>query len=215
MDTNKISLNILVLSTIAVILIEIATRFAISQDIFGPLTGLGLARFAQILALVFISMRKEEGLASIGIERSKLLPGLVRGLCWSAGFGIAAGLIFLVLFFLGIDALKLFQTQLPINGGNIIFFLGIGALLGPIAEEIFFRGIFYGYLRRWGIPAALIISTIFFVLPHSIDRGIPVTQIMGGLVFAVSYELEKNLVVPIVIHCLGNLAIFTLGILFT
>ena len=66
MDTNKISLNTLVLSTIAVILIEIAARFAISQDIFDPLTGLGLARFAQILSLVFISMHKEEGLAGIG-----------------------------------------------------------------------------------------------------------------------------------------------------
>jgi membrane protease YdiL (CAAX protease family) len=32
-------------------------------------------------------------------------------------------------------------------------------------------------------------------------------------VFAVAYERERNLVVPIVIHILGNLAIFTMTLL--
>jgi membrane protease YdiL (CAAX protease family) len=32
-------------------------------------------------------------------------------------------------------------------------------------------------------------------------------------VFAVSYEREKSLLVPITIHCLGNLAIFSITFL--
>jgi membrane protease YdiL (CAAX protease family) len=35
---------------------------------------------------------------------------------------------------------------------------------------------------------------------------------VGGIVFAIAYEKEKNLMVPITIHCLGNLAIFSLSI---
>jgi hypothetical protein len=38
-----------------------------------------------------------------------------------------------------------------------------------------------------------------------------VTQVVGGILFAAAYEIEKNLVVPITIHCLGNLAIFALS----
>ena len=39
---------------------------------------------------------------------------------------------------------------------------------------------------------------------------LPLTQIVGGIVFAIAYEKEKNLMVPVTIHCLGNLAIFSL-----
>ncbi|MGD8962327.1 MAG: CPBP family intramembrane metalloprotease, partial [Desulfobacterales bacterium] len=80
-------------------------------------------------------------------------------------------------------------------------------------EEIFFRGILYSFFRRWGIPTAVILSTILFILPHSSGTTLPVTQLIGGILFAVSYEIEKNLWVPIMIHSLGNLAIFTLALL--
>ncbi|MBW2341949.1 MAG: CPBP family intramembrane metalloprotease [Deltaproteobacteria bacterium] len=38
--------------------------------------------------------------------------------------------------------------------------------------------------------------------------GIPLPQVVGGIVFAVAYEIEGSLMVPITIHVLGNLAIF-------
>jgi membrane protease YdiL (CAAX protease family) len=37
---------------------------------------------------------------------------------------------------------------------------------------------------------------------------------VGGLVFAVAYEIEKSLLVPITIHVLGNFAIFSLPYFF-
>ena len=48
--------------------------------------------------------------------------------------------------------------------------------------------------------------------PVVISMG-PVTQIVGGVVFCLAYEKEKSLLVPIVIHMLGNAALFTLGLL--
>jgi membrane protease YdiL (CAAX protease family) len=88
----------------------------------------------------------------------------------------------------------------------------VGGVVSPIAEEVFFRGILYGFLRRWGVLVAVVGSTVIFVLAHPIISGIRLTQIVGGLVFAVAYEVEGNLMVPITIHALGNLAIFSLSL---
>ena len=49
-------------------------------------------------------------------------------------------------------------------------------------------------------------------LAHPFYPAIPVTQVVGGLLFAVAYEVEKNLMVPITIHILGNMALFTLSL---
>ena len=89
----------------------------------------------------------------------------------------------------------------------------VGAIIGPIAEEIFFRGLLFTYLRHWGMIPALILSTAAFVLIHPV-QGMAVTQIIGGLLFGISFEFEKNLMVPIVIHVAGNTAIFTLPAIF-
>ena len=93
----------------------------------------------------------------------------------------------------------------------------VGGVIGPMAEEVIFRGLLYGFFRRWGVLPAIFISTGVFVLVHLLVRSVPgfaITQAIGGVVFAVSYELEKNLVVPITIHCLGNMAIFLLPLLY-
>jgi membrane protease YdiL (CAAX protease family) len=56
-------------------------------------------------------------------------------------------------------------------------------------------------------------SSIIFLLAHFSNGGIAVTQAVGGLVFAFAYEMEKNIIVPVVIHVLGNLALFATGLL--
>jgi hypothetical protein len=56
----------------------------------------------------------------------------------------------------------------------------------------------------------IFISTALFAAFHL--QTVPVTQIVGGLVFAVAYHTSNSLVTPIVIHMLGNLAIFGLSL---
>ena len=86
----------------------------------------------------------------------------------------------------------------------------VGGLIAPIAEEVYFRGLLYGYLRRWGFWTALLVSTLVFTLLHGSAPGAPLPQLVGGLVFATAYEIEKRLLVPILIHILGNTAIFSI-----
>ena len=213
MDPKPISLKTLLICTIAVIAIESTARVAITQITWPPLVGLGLARILQIIVMLIIIRRCAKGLSCIGISRSELLTGFKKGIIWSLCFGFITTIAFGLLWLLGINVFKLFQASRPFSYTGILLLLAVGALFSPVAEEIFFRGILYGFFRQWGFAPALIISTIFFVLPHFAGNSLPLTQLAGGLLFAVAYEVEKNLVVPIIIHCLGNLAIFSISII--
>jgi membrane protease YdiL (CAAX protease family) len=162
--------------------------------------------------LVAIAWRLEKSTAAIGLDRTKILSGFRRGLIWSACFGMAAAILFMALMAGGVNVLEFLHGARPSSRQQIVVFLLVGGVLGPITEEIFFRGIIYGFLRQWGAVFAVIISTLIFVFTHPAAGSIPVTQLVGGIVFAVAYEKEQNLMVPITIHCLGNLAIFSLTI---
>jgi hypothetical protein len=142
-----------------------------------------------------------------------MVSGLKKGLLWSAGFGALGSIACVGLFAVSINPLTLIKARLPTQTGDLILFFIVGGMLGPVAEEVFFRGILYGFLRRWGVIVALILSTLIFVLCHPISHGIPVTRLVGGLLFAVAYEISDSLIVPITIHALGNLAIFTLSLM--
>jgi membrane protease YdiL (CAAX protease family) len=213
METNEIKLSTLVISILGIAAIELAAPLLIGRNILAPLTGVGLARVAEIIFLLTLITIREKRLSIIGLASTTIYRGLKRGLIWSISFGVGAGIVLLIIYLAGIKMSALFRMQLPTESSRLITFLLAGILIGPIAEEIFFRGILYGFFRRWGIPFAVILSTLLFVLPHSPSSGpaIPITQLIGGILFAVSYEIEKNLLVPITIHSLGNLAIFTLA----
>ena len=214
MEANKITLKTLVISIAVVFAMETVFRLTLAGQTASPLPALGIIRCMEAVLLVFIAGRFEKDPNAIGLSRSKLLPGLKRGLVWSAGFGIAAGILFSVLWAAGINPLKLVHTPLPSAPRQIILFYLVGGVIGPVWEEIFFRGLIFGFFKRWGLYAAIMISTALFVLPHYDGSHLPLTQIVGGIVFAIAYEKEKSLVVPITIHCLGNIAIFSLTYLF-
>jgi uncharacterized protein len=177
-----------------------------------PLFWLGGLRLVQIGALVWIVTSLEKGLTAIGWQLSGWFQGLREGAIWSAGFGLVAGCAMLILHWTGRNPLAIVQSPLPAAKAELAAYLLVGGLIAPVAEELCFRGILYTYFRRWGMVPALLGSTVIFVALHS-TRALPVTQIVGGIVFAISYEFSRNLMVPMTIHALGNLAIFSLSLL--
>ncbi|MGD9227528.1 MAG: type II CAAX endopeptidase family protein [Desulfobacterales bacterium] len=211
MEANKIKIDTVIISISAIAAIEIMVRLVGYQNLIAPLIGLGLARLAEIIFLLILVNIREKGFSAIGLSLADISKGLKKGVLWAVIFGAAAGVIIGIIYLVGINAPALFQMQLPDDTLNLILFFIIGAFFAPLAEEIFFRGILYGFFRRWGISTAIIVSTVLFVLPHTSGHTLPITQVIGGILFAVSYEVEKNLLVPITIHSLGNLAIFTIA----
>jgi len=214
METKRIQVKTLFLCLAAVIAIELGTWVVTSKSGYHPMLILATARLLQILLIILIVVTWGKGLPSIGLARSEMVSGLKRGLLWSAGFGAIVSIACVGLFAAGINPLTLIKAPLPTQTGDLILFFIVGGMVGPVAEEFFFRGILYSFLRRWGVVVAVFLSTLLFVLPHAIHQRIPITQVVGGIVFAVAYEVEGNLMVPIIIHVLGNMAIFTISLVF-
>ncbi len=210
-EAKQIQVKTLALSIAAVAFVEAGLAF--SKAAFNPLLMLGVARLLELGLIVWIVNAVGGSVSSIGIDRARWLHGLRRGLLWSAGFGALSGIGFAVVFMAGINPLSMIRTSLPKNSADLLLFFLVGGIVAPVAEEVFFRGIVYGFLRRWGIVVALVLSTSAFAITHGLGHGFPLIQTTGGIFFAAAYEIEKNLVVPITIHCLGNLAIFGLSLL--
>lgn len=173
---------------------------------------LGL-RMLEILMFLGVVSIWGGGPASVGLTPDLLRSGLVRGILWSLVFGAVAAGGFAILIIAGINPFPLVRVHLPETPVQLLAFFTAGALIGPLAEELFFRGILYGFLRRLGIIPALVISNLLFVLMHPVAGSIPVPQIVGGIVFTLAYEIKGELTAPVTIHILGNTALFSLSLL--
>ncbi len=208
MEAKQVKLETLLICLAAISCTEGLRWFVISVLQWDSMVILGLTRLFEAALILLIVSILEKGLSSVGLASSQIVPGVKKGIIWSASFGMLVFSAFLVLVLFGMDPLGLIRTPLPLKQVDMILFFVVGVLVAPIAEEVFFRGMLYGFFRRWGVFAALILSTFLFVLPH-----LGITQIIGGILFAVAYEKEGSLIVPIIIHASGNLAIFSFSLL--
>ncbi|MEW6266691.1 MAG: CPBP family intramembrane glutamic endopeptidase [Thermodesulfobacteriota bacterium] len=213
----RIELNTLALAMVAVAVVEAAAALAGQARLAPPLVLTGLIRLLETGLMLHITCSAVSGLAGLGLTRESLGPGLKKGLIWSAGFGLLAALGLLSARAADLDIKGLLQLRLPPRGWEIGLYFLVGGLVSPLAEEILFRGLIFGYCRRWGLAAALLASTLAFALAHlSAQQRVfaPVTQVIGGLVFGLAYERSRSLISPLIIHVLGNLAIFSLSFAF-
>jgi hypothetical protein len=210
MEPSAVALKTAGLATAGVIGIEALARWGIGQWGLAPLAGTGLARLLDLAWLALVVSRSPQGWAQMGLSHKNWGIGLRRGIIWSAGFGLVAALGWAGLHLTGVDPLRFILPGSGTRQATPALLFLVGGLIGPVAEEIYFRGLVFGGLRRWGFWPALTLSTLVFSLLHAGASAVPVTQIAGGLVFALAYEIEKKLLVPIIIHVLGNLAIFSL-----
>ena len=80
----------------------------------------------------------------------------------------------------------------------------------PIIEEIVFRGLFYKLLRSYfSIAPSMLISSIIFSIVHK-NILVSIVLFCLGLILCYSYERNKSLIYPIVIHSLFNLLMLLL-----
>lgn len=78
-------------------------------------------------------------------------------------------------------------------------------VVGPLVEEVFFRGLLYGLLRKkLGVWKAVFISSALFGVAHGFGP-IGLVAALGGVGFALVYENTGSLAPAVVAHMLGNL----------
>jgi len=91
--------------------------------------------------------------------------------------------------------------------------LAIGILLGPLAEELFFRGLLFPALKRglsvfWSV---IITAALFSSLHLNWAGWLPIFGL--GILLAYSYERTGSILVPIFIHMIHNALFLTLTVL--
>lgn len=210
MEADRIQLKPFLIACAGVFILEGVGNPLMRAGWRYPVAVLGLLRIAEIWVVIGIFGRWGRGLKDLGLARDQNSAGIRQGVIWSAGFGMLVLIGFGLLVLMGQNPLQLLRMRLPVDPIDRFWYILVGILVAPIGEELFFRGVLYGYFRRWGVFPALAASSLLFVSAHS-SAGIPVTQMAGGVLFAVAYEIEGRLMTPITIHALGNLALFSLS----
>jgi membrane protease YdiL (CAAX protease family) len=103
----------------------------------------------------------------------------------------------------------LFLEQRPLVLGLT---LALACVVGPIVEEIFFRGVLYAALRpRTSRLWAMVISGSFFALVHTNPVGFVPILLLGCLLADV-YERTGSLAASITVHMLHNALLIGLGL---
>jgi hypothetical protein len=77
----------------------------------------------------------------------------------------------------------------------------------PVGEELFFRGLVHGSLRRLGVPVATLLSAAVFAGVHLVPAAFPVLFVVG-VILALLYEVTGSLIPGIVVHMLINALAF-------
>ena len=105
----------------------------------------------------------------------------------------------------------LFQERRP---AVLALVVALACVVGPVAEELFFRGVVYSALRRRiSRPAAMVLSGTAFSLAHTNLLGfLPITM-LGGLL-AYLYERTGSLAGPLAVHILHNTLLMSLTLVF-
>ncbi len=102
--------------------------------------------------------------------------------------------------------------QDPLTTVQIVWVLALVCVLVPIGEEMFFRGLVYGTLRRWGVTAATVLSALLFAAVHQqVVHFLPIALL--GVVLALLYERTGSLLPAVIVHAANNM-VAVLGALY-
>jgi len=129
---------------------------------------------------------------------------------------VITGILFIASFFLG-DLIENiinkgidYQWSAFDGVGKVESVLGFMSfvILGPIQEELFFRGVVFGYLRKhYSAILAVVYATVVFTLAH-FHPGLYLSSFGIGLLLSFVYLRWNNLWYSIILHILFNLQPF-------
>jgi membrane protease YdiL (CAAX protease family) len=102
------------------------------------------------------------------------------------------------------------NTQLPFLApegftwfGAVSMFV-LAGLVAPFAEELYFRGVLYQWMRqRWGVWPGILVSSVIFGAVHG-EVSVAGAAFVLGLILAWAYERSGSLWIAILVHAINN-----------
>jgi len=166
---------------------------------------------AGFLASRKISICRQFGLNRIGLSKAAFLGGPLL----LAAFPLVACAGAIMVKLIGAEAkpqeLVEFFTAAANKGktGEVIFTMGFGVFLAPMAEEFIFRGYLYTTAKKYLglVPAMLLVSALFAAI-HLNLASLPSLFILA-ICFTIAYESSGSILVPMIMHALFNLTEFS------
>lgn len=183
-----------------------------SVFITGSLINAGLSRAFVLIALTLFELPLfVSGFVTARRQGAAFLPGLSlkgmgRGLIYYAGVLVFWGAYLSLLSLAGIE-FQLPQQSLLAGvdtaAERVVVFL-IAGVVGPVLEEVFFRGALFGVMRSsYGFLTGAFISSILFGLAHSGLFVLP--MFVFGWLLCYLTETTQSLDSAIFIHIVNNI----------
>ena len=133
---------------------------------------------------------------------SRDLKGSQLFFCLGIGLGLA--LISKIAIVLGVLSQEPVHEMLLPDG---FLWIPTVVVLGPVTEELVYRGILFGsFSRSFSYKIAIVLSTVLFLPGHNLISGLSVFVV--GVLLAWLYWRTDNLAVTMVIHGTINLGTF-------
>nr|WP_300789198.1 CPBP family intramembrane glutamic endopeptidase [uncultured Acetatifactor sp.] len=138
----------------------------------------------------------------------------VKNYCILAGAtaGLALGLNFLFLLTGTVEGSQAYQevAQAQYAAWFPIGLVSFG-IITPIAEELLFRGVIFGCIKRYmKLSAAMLVSSIFFALYHGNSVQALYAVVLGYLM-AYAYEYFGDFRIAVAVHVLANVLSYVLS----
>jgi membrane protease YdiL (CAAX protease family) len=148
------------------------------------------------------------------------LLALRRPTSWRAVLGISMAILFLI--FVLTAALSPVTNPEQEQGlvpshwdshrvAQFAFFAFVVTIVGPVVEELMFRGVGYGLLEVYGTWTAILVVGIAFGLVHGLIEGLPIITAFGlGLAFL---RARTSSIYPcVILHAVFNASALALGV---
>ncbi|TFD99495.1 CPBP family intramembrane glutamic endopeptidase [Jeotgalibacillus salarius] len=171
----------------------------------GLVSGLILAASITLLTFYLILFKEKGNLSSLGVKTLPLRH-FKTVIVWSF-IQIIIGILYVLILetFAGGSANA--KTESLESQTLMMFLLAFtsAAIISPIYEELFYRGLIYTWLRQRVsiLPAMLISATIFTVVHIPTYNTLPINFI-GGLIAAWVYEKTGAILSSILVHASFN-----------
>jgi len=175
-----------------------ASGWLVAGSAASALGAVGLALSARVRSLTAVGLRR--------------VPG--RTLVTAVGLGIVVWVVsrLLIVAYIAVtgdtadpqEALTLFRGPV-----SVVVVVALGGLVVPFGEELLFRGVGYGALRRYGRVVAAVATALVFALAHGLNVVFSAALVLG-LLNAALYERTRSIWPCVAAHATFNLISFGL-----
>ena len=215
-DVAKVILLFIFFGYVIIMVESVLTRVfpIIKNDNFRMILNSSMLDTLGVIFILYFSVGEyKEKLIAVGLSLKSFARNVFYGLvAYIAIIPVLLGVLALIAFLA--NMIKYVPEKQPVvelflkekNAPFLIYTSLFAAIVGPMIEELFFRGFMYNaFKKRIGIFWAMVITAATFATLHSHVVGFLPIMVLGMLL-AYMYEKTGTLVSSITVHMVHNLS---------